>query len=450
MSASKAISWWDTLCLQLLVGVPVVLWGVVAPQRLGVRLVVWLDWGRRTRAFLAALRERYGCDYLLAWFPFSWHRTLLVLDPLGIDALLANEASSADPWLKKRALSRFVPDGVIISSDGPWRERRTLNEAVLALRRPHPQREQFARIANAEVEQLLGDGRQSLGWAEFQRLAERIAHQVLLGPGCVAPSASVQLARLARRANWLLRHQPAFAAFDAWLSQELTSRRDGDDAAAQCPVGEAARRTPTGAAGSRLGVPSQVGFWFFVLKDAIELHVARTLALLAIHPAAQERARVEARPAALPAPEAIDGQHFLEACLLEQLRLWTPVPLLLRRALHGFPLRDTVDALPERQLLVHAAFHHRDARQFGERADRFMPDAVANGPPLLVFSRHRQSCAGETLVRFVIKAVLAALLARARFTLVRPALQAGDLPLQIDHFALRLHVERATRVHGGD
>ncbi|HET7526762.1 MAG TPA: hypothetical protein VFK10_12530, partial [Burkholderiaceae bacterium] len=84
MSAWRAISWWDTLRVQFYVALPITLWGVVAPQRLGVPLVVWLDWGRRTRAFLAALRERYGCDYLWMWFPFSWHRTLLVLDPPGI------------------------------------------------------------------------------------------------------------------------------------------------------------------------------------------------------------------------------------------------------------------------------------------------------------------------------------------------------------------------------
>jgi cytochrome P450 len=450
MSAWKAISWWDTLRLQLYVALPVALWGVVAPQRLGVRLVVRLDWGRRTRAFLAALRERYACDYLRVWFPFSWHRTLLVLDPPGIDALLASGANFADPWLKKRALSRFVPDGVIISSDGAWRERRAFNEAVLALRLPHPQREQFARIAAAEVEQLLADGRDSLVWADFERQAEGIAHQVLLGTGCVAPQASVQLARLAGWANVLLRHRPAFRAFHAWLGRELAGRR-GDDGAALCPVGDAARRMPTGsAAPDPLGVPSQVGFWFFVLKDAIELHVARTLALLAVHPSAQERACVQARAADMPAPEAIEQQHFLEDCLLEQLRLWTPVPLLLRRATGTFPLRDAIRVPAHQQLLVHAAFHHRDARQFGARADRFMPDAVADGPPLLVFSRHAQACAGETLVRFVLKAVLAALLARARFTLMRPTLQAGDLPLQIDHFALRLHVERGAQARGCD
>lgn len=446
MSAWKAISWWDTLRLQLYVALPVTLWGVVAPQRLGVPLVVWLDWGRRTRAFLAALRERYGCDYLRVWFPFR--RTLLVLDPLGIDALLADEANAADPWLKKRALSRFVPDGVIISSDEPWRERRAFNESVLALGRPHPQREQFARIAAAEAEHLLADGRDSLVWADFERLAERIAHQVLLGPGCVAPQASVQLARLAGCANWLLRHRPAFRAFHAWLGCELARRRD-DAGTALCPVGDAARRMASGSARPDLGVPSQAGFWFFVLKDAIELHVARTLALLAVHPAAQERACAEARAAEMPAPEAIERQHFLEACLLEQLRLWTPVPLLLRRAKRDFLLPDAIEVPAKRQLLVHAAFHHRDARQFGARADRFMPDAVADGPPLLVFSRHAQACAGETLVRFVLKAVLAALLARARFTLVRPTLQAGDLPLQVDHFALRLHIERDAQAHRG-
>ena len=52
MSAWRTISWWDTLRLQFFVGLPVIAWGVVAPQRLLVPLVVRLDWGRRTRAFL--------------------------------------------------------------------------------------------------------------------------------------------------------------------------------------------------------------------------------------------------------------------------------------------------------------------------------------------------------------------------------------------------------------
>jgi cytochrome P450 len=329
-----------------------------------------------------------------------------------------------------------------------WRERRTFNESVLALDRPHPRRELFARIATAEAERLLGDGREILVWADFQTLAERVAHQILLGPGCVALQASVQLARLSGWANLLLRHVPAFRAFHGWLGQQLARRR-GDVDAARCLVGDAAQRIAAGEAGPDLGVPSQAGFWFFVLKDAIELHVARTLALLAAHPQAQERARTEAGAASLPTPDAIDDRPFLDACLREQLRLWTPVPLLLRRALSAFTLGQTIEVAPGEQVLVHAAFHHRDPRRFGARADRFVPDAVAYGPALLVFSRHRQSCAGETLVCFVLKSVLAALLARARFALVQPVLEASRLPLQVDHFALQFRCEHVAPAHAG-
>lgn len=439
MSASRAISWWDVLRAQLFVVLHAGAWGLVAPQRLLVPLVVRLDAGRRARAFLAELRERYGCGCLWLWFPLR--RTLLVLDPLASDELLASEANAADACLKKRALSRFVPDGVIVSSGGAWRERRAFNEAVLALGRPHPQSEHFARIAAAEVDQLISPGRETLGWADFQHLAERVAHQILLGQGKVEPRASVWLARLSGRANLLLRNRAAFRALHAWLGSVL-SRRQGDADAAHCLLGDATRRMAAGKAGPQLAPTSQAGFWFFVLKDAIELHVARTLALLAAHPSAQARARAEAQAAGAPGAAAIEGQHYIEACLLEQLRLWTPVPLLLRRATADFMLCGTIEVRAGQQLLVHAAFQHRDPRQFGLRADRFMPQAVPAGPSLLAFSRHRQSCAGETLVRFVLKAVLAALLARARFTLAHPVLAVDDLPLQINHFALRLHVAR--------
>lgn len=38
-----------------------------------------------------------------------------------------------------------------------------------------------------------------------------------------------------------------------------------------------------GSATASAKVPAQIGFWFFVLKDAIELHVARTLDPIAAH-----------------------------------------------------------------------------------------------------------------------------------------------------------------------
>jgi cytochrome P450 len=432
MSEAKAVSWWDILRLQCFVTFPAALWGVVAPNRWLVPLVVRFDLARHAHSFLAGLRERYGNGPLRVWLPLR--ATVLLLDFESIDALLASKANAADPWLKKRALSCLVPDGVIVSSGAPWWERRQYNEGVLATHRPHPHREAFAAIAAEEVERLLAAASPTLGWRDFTALAERIAHQVFLGAGGVEPAMSAQLASLAAFANAGVRHPLAFRRFYARLQGHLHH-----PSAQPCLLQSATRRAAT----ALTQVPSQATFWLFVLKDAVELHVARTLVLLAAHPPAQQRAREEA--GADPAtPAAIEEMAYLDDCVLEQLRLWTPVPLLLRRARADFSLPGATTVHAGQQILAHAGFHHRDARRFGTRADRFEPEAVASGPPLLVFSRHHQACAGETLIRFVLKATLAALLARARFTLRHPALDSARLPLQIDHFALRLQWQRTT------
>jgi hypothetical protein len=81
-------------------------------------------------------------------------------------------------------------------------------------------------------------------------------------------------------------------------------------ATASSPSGlmhEAAAALEAGTATETTKVPSQVGFWFFVLKDAIELHVARTLALIAAHPAIQARVRHEVLAAGPLTPASING-----------------------------------------------------------------------------------------------------------------------------------------------
>jgi cytochrome P450 len=186
-------------------------------------------------------------------------------------------------------------------------------------------------------------------------------------------------------------------------------------------------------------VTSQVTFWCFVLKDAVELHVPRTLALIAAHPSVQAKVRAEIRDAGELTAQAVDGLRYLEACIVEGLRLWTPVPLLLRRAVRPCAVGDaTVEA--GQQLLVHAGFHHRDPETFGRFADAFAPDEAAAGalPPVYVFSAHDRSCAGESLVRFVLKVTLATLLGRHRFEVANPAIEPERIPHLVDHFAIAL------------
>ena len=431
----RKLSWWDTLRLQWHVAIPAFFLGLVAPNR------GFLSWfarrgGGGAMRLLAQLPDKYRCEHLWCWFPVG--RTLLVLAPESIDEVLRSDANAADPFLKKAALSRFVPDSLVISSGDAWRARRPFNEKALDLGQPHQHHGTFGEIARREAARLAGTGSRELRWSDFQGLGERISQQVVRGVNQVSPELSAELARLVGRSNFLLRQQGSFSAFYERIDDDLANARASGPPA--CLMRDSATLVEKGGTTPMTRVPAQIGFWLFVLKDAVELHVARTLALIAAHPEAQQRVREEIRSAGGAHGDAIDRLHYLEACVMEQLRLWTPVPLLMRRATRDFTLRDAIPVEMGGQLLIHAGFHHRDPRTFGANADRFAPDAVVAGgfPDVYFFSAHRQGCAGRSLVTFVLKATLATLLRDSRFELVEPAIEPSRIPYLYDHFGLRL------------
>jgi class 3 adenylate cyclase/tetratricopeptide (TPR) repeat protein len=325
------MSWWDTLRLQLFVTVPAFFMGLVSANRFVVGLLARHDTGRRTARFLDGLRQKYQCDRLWSWFPFT--RTLLLLDQKGIDAVLASKENAADPLIKKSALSKFIPDALTISSGNEWLHRRPFNEDVLGFGEPHGYRDAFMEIAFREVDQLTSE-RGELAWSDFQTLGQGLSHQVLLGSARIEPEMSAQLARMACRSNLpiLPRQRRSFAAFYEQVERELTRHRSGDKSASTtCLMHDSAKLLEKGSADSSTRVPAQIGFWLFVLKDVVELHVARTLALIAAHAQVQDRVREEIRQAGTLTADAVDGLHYLEGCLGEQLRLWTPVPIRLSR-----------------------------------------------------------------------------------------------------------------------
>jgi cytochrome P450 len=190
-----------------------------------------------------------------------------------------------------------------------------------------------------------------------------------------------------------------------------------------------ASRCSTGGAGSAvaqdINVPAQAAFWFFVIQDALELHVARTLALISSNQAIRERALDDARS---------PGKSYLESCLRESLRLWTPVPLLLRRQLTGGAGPASGDVL-----LIDAAGYHR-SRLFKD-PDRFDPDgpnpACADA---IYFSHGGRACAGQHLAVPLIVHTLAALLRRFNFELVEPGIDIDDVPPLFNHFAVNFSV----------
>jgi len=435
---ARKISWWDTLRLQIFVTVPAALWGLVAANRLFVSWLSRWDAGRFTARFLDDLRQKYQCDRLWLWFP--WGCTLLVLDQNSMDAVLASEENAADPMLKKHALSKSIPDALTISSGDEWSDRRRFNEGVL-FGGLHRHRDAFKEIVFREVEQLTAERFGELRWADFQTLGQGISHQVLLGSGQIKPEMTTQLARMVIRSNWpfLPRQRHCFSAFYDQIERHLARHRGGESVATSCLMHDSAKSLEEGSATSSTRVPTQIGFWFFVLKDALELHAARTLALIAAHAEVQDRVRQEIRKVPTLTAQAIDGLQYLDACLAEQLRLWTPVPILLRRAVKSFSLPGETTIEAGQQILMHTGFYHRDARVFGEIANKFSPDRVTHGlPRVYFFSSGRQSCAGQSLARFLLKATLAKLLDKFRFELIGPSIGPDHVPYLYDHFKVKL------------
>jgi cytochrome P450 len=449
----KNLGLWDTIRFHLGVTLQRLLWGFVAARPFFVPVLVRLNAGQWAVRTFNALRQKHNCDLFWVRFSITGPPTLLALGGGSMDAVLESSQNQADPPLKKKALSKFIPDALTISSGNEWHDRRKFNTQALDFGRRHRHSDAFAEIVSAEVAQIPARSHPiQLRWADFQRLAQKISQQVLLGPGELNRDLTTQLARIVARSNCPLRPKDRsnFSAFyqniDRYLSRQraaiadasIEQRSDDTAASAHCLMHDSAELLEKGTATAATRAPTQIGFWMFVLKDALELHVARTLALIAAHPLVQDRVRRDLQGNAKITAQVIDGLSYLDGCVREQLRLWTPVPMLLRRAIESFSLDGRIPIAAEQQILIYPGFYHRDAWVFGHIADQFSPDSVTERlPTVYYFSRGRQECAGETLALFLVKATLASLLARFRFDLVGPRVDPARIPYLYDHFHVK-------------
>lgn len=431
------------------------LWRVVAPMVLGGSVspnpgftpyLVRRQATAREWALLERIRERHG-PRVWCWFPPAW--TLLVLDADGIAEILRSDANFADPPAKTLLLSAFTPNGVIVSRGDAWLLRRALNDDVLAFGQlSHPGSQEFLDIVDGEVERLLNRRTGVLVWSDFAELAERVTQQVIFGRGQFDAALARHMHRVVAASNWAIRRRHERSAVFNAFREQLERESSG---APEAALAGRCRHWLETHRDSRESVEAvgQMGFWLFVVKDAIELHVTRTLALIASAPEGLCRRIREQFPARGPAsPDDVHRAALLEGCIKEGLRLWTPVPLLLRRVSRDTTF-DNTPLQAGQQILIHAGFYHRDRRVFGPGADRFDPEARSRGdrsdersitnssPPLYIFSRFRQGCVGQFLAMYLLKATLCSLLRRAGFSLLEPPIPLDPVPPAIDPFRLR-------------
>ncbi|WP_206305999.1 cytochrome P450 [Streptomyces sp. RFCAC02] len=388
---------------------------------------------------LCRLRERYGPGPLR--LTPAGRDVAVVLEPDDLARMLAETPDPFTPaaWEKRRALDRFQPHGSLITR-GPRRAaRREVNERALQWRRPlHDLAPAVtARVAD-EAAGVLRAADGCLTWDGFAVGWWRSVRRVVLGDGAAGDDLLTdRLARLRSAGNWsflMPRRHSARAAFLDRLAPAVAAAGP-DTLAGRLPEAAAeAGASDTEAAG-------QVPHWLFAF-DAAGAATLRTLALLAGHPEAAERARAEAADGDPASPRPLP---YLRACVEEAVRLWPTTPLLLRESTGDTVWHGTVVPAGTAFAAFTPYFHR--ARPAGPYGDAFVPEIWLDGraerdPALVPFSGGPGVCPGENVVLLTATAWLAALIADRAYAVLSPGAPRADAPVPptIDHFGLRLAV----------
>ncbi|GGX28268.1 cytochrome P450 [Streptomyces chryseus] len=426
----------DTARVAVRVALPTLAGGVVVRRRRGMALAARLDADRHAVELLNELRRRYG--------PGPLHLRLAgrnVALPLSAEDARRVLDETPEPFTpaareKRAALGHFQPNGVLISTGQDREERRAFNEDVLETgRHLHHLAPRFVHTVREEAAELLGSTG-PLDWDAFNTAWWRIVRRVVLGDAARDDTTLTdRLQRLRAFGNWA----PVVPQRVTAASRErfLRDLRACLDRAEPGSLAEALGRTPAKPGVDPAG---QVPHWLFAF-DAAGIAAARTLALLATHPAQEQQVRNElvipdlARPQVLP---------YTRASVMESVRLWPTTPFLLRESTRE--TRWGEGTLPEgTAVLLYTPYFHRDGS--APYADRFVPEiwldgTAYTGPELVPFSAGPGVCPGEDVVLLVTSTLVAALLERHDIRLRGPGgpRSGRSLPYTLDHFALRFSV----------
>jgi cytochrome P450 len=239
--------------------------------------------------------------------------------------------------------------------------------------------------------------------------------------------------RAARGAARRIRAQ--VAALVAARAREIAGGRAPDDLATRIMT------TPdplTGRGFDAEETVDQVAIFLLAGHETSASALAWALYLLATHPEAQARAAAEARAfAAAPGFAGLSGLRFTRDVFREALRLYPPVPMMVREAQAPDRFRDR-DVAPGTQVVISPWHLHRHERLWTRPhdfdPDRWAREGVEACPQgaFLPFSAGPRVCPGAGLAMLEGPLFLALILARWR---VAPV--AGRVPVPVAHLTVR-------------
>ncbi|NBH05859.1 cytochrome P450 [Amycolatopsis sp. SID8362] len=426
----------ETIRIGFGVALPTLAGGVIKRRPRAMAVAEKLQVDRPAVKMLTRLRDRHGGRPLKLRVPGRSVELALSAEDVGAVLAAAPTPFSPSTVEKRAALGHFQPHGVLISPAGERGPRRAFSEAVLEPGRPlHELAAPFARAIAEETAALTTAG--ELTWDSFNVVWWRLVRRIVLGEGARDDETLTdQLERLRLDANWAYLH-PRRNRLRAEFHDRLTAHLERAE-----PGSLAAAIAATPGDGT---AADQVAHWLFAF-DAAGMVTLRTLALLASHPAAADRAREEIAGTDPGEPHQLS---YLRACVLDAIRLWPTTPMLLRES-----TEETSWGPAGTTVLVFTPFFHRDADL--PYADRFDPDIWLDGraaanPALVPFSAGPAICPGRDLVQFCVSTLLANLLRSHAFEQTTGPVLAPDrpLPATLDNFHLKFAVRPVLPREGG-
>ena len=412
------------------IGVPNIVQGLFSKRELPVKIASRLGTDHLGYQLVDGLVKSYGPGPF--YVRVAKDESLLITHPDDLKFVLGGSPDpfASDPEPKVKGMAAFQPDALTISRGDLWAQRRQFADAVCKPGQPlHPLAASWVGVAADTARALSG---KPIQWKDIDAAFLRMIRRVVLGDGAADDTTITDLlGELMSQGNKMPGEPgPQYPEFIAKIQRYIDNAEPGSLASEVA----GAPTPPGGAAG-------QMVHWMFALKANQAANVLRALAVLATHPEQQREARREVADADLGTASGIASLEYLGGCLLEAMRLWPTVGLLVKVA-HRDVEFPSGAVLPEgTQALIYNVFNHRNRARI-PYADKFSPGEWVSGGAgedwsFNFFSHGPQNCPGAGISIFLGQAVMAHLLEAGPLSVTGVRLDPGKpLPHGVDLYGL--------------
>jgi cytochrome P450 len=420
--------------------------GLVDAGQLSLRQVLELG-GRGRLPAMRALWARHGDLFSLR---IRGRELVHPIHPDDVQALLVHgHARLAKGGTSYRTIRMVLGDGLITSNGESWERQRRLVAPMLSARTCAELVPTFVATAGRILDSL-GAGPHDLSHLMIE-LAVRQAVAGIFGAGVTEEELDVIDTAMATFMDVFIRHR--VFPVPPWLPVPSNLRLRRHRARLDDVIARLAERGTEGGAGilahllrahregtlSRGQLRDELATLLLAGYETTANAMTWTVYLLAAHPEVQERVRAELLAVGVPAREDLERLAVTRQVLFEAMRLYPPVPVMLREATGDLELGGRT--LPPGTFVVFWTYLTHRHPDFWTDPETFRPERFANGGhpgghpyAYLPFGAGPRRCAGRDFALFEMTVNLALLLRRHRVELVpgRPVSTVPGLTLRPD------------------